>query len=1548
MKRSWVLSGGQLSLACLLAALLALVAIGVSTEIPVGGVRGVVLLNESGKPLPRAAVLLRPLSRDDEAGLRPRLIRADAEGRFRATGLAEGVYEVEVSANAHQLKATRIQVREGELRELTLRLEPGEPYLTLYANQQVFLPEEDPGIQIHGFLPQESAIDVRVYQVSPERLLAERNFYKVFSPMASAANPEQLEAQVQNAKLVHQENWPIEPDDAEGTFKKPVRTPKLTPGFYLVRLQAGKIVRSSMITVSDLALVVKRAKDELHVFATDLKTGDPVANVPIRLGLQDGIRNLGTTGANGLLRASLPDLPPQQYTESAVVGLRGDSAAVVTFGDYSRENAKLRFFTATDRPIYRPGDRVQFKTVVRRPNGAAYRLPEISSATWQVQDLENRVLAEGSTALSPFGSLHGEFDLPKESTQSVRLIVKVDGLEDVTFVNVQSYRKPEFRISVTPVRSFYLRGDVVQFKVKAEYYFGGPVVGAKLDANLSKAPLWAWLDPETGEEVTYEDSWSGDFVTNLSGVTDTQGEATFSFRSRDIEFSAWENSDVNLVLQVAGSEGDERYFEGRGNVRLMQGDLAIRVDQDRYVAVPGDPVQVRIQLESADPSDARKLTSQTVSVETGYEIWSENSSSFEVESRQTVALNESLAGSITVRPPNPGNFRIRVIGQDRGGRMIQANAWVYAWREGAVIEGPKPDLQVMLDKRTYQAGETAVALIRGGDAGGSVWVTLETDRILEERVVNLNSGVTRVEFPVTAELKPNGYVTVSRVRSKRYREARRRLSLDLSDETLKVTVTPSKKLARPGETITLKVTSEDARGRAVPAEVALGVVDEALYAIAEDNLDPMQAFYPERGSLVSTFNSFPELYLDGGEKGGSNVEIRDDFRDTAAWFPTVMTDEAGQAEVQVQLPDNLTTWRATATAFSAATQIGKERATFVVNKDLMVRLSAATFMVEGDRLSLRAIVNNSTDRGIPTEVTLAAEGLTVSGPASQRVEVAPGRSEIVTWEVVAEDVTSATVTLTARGEGGLSDGVRQVIPIKPHGILDILGRSAQLPDAVTRITLPAVTPGPRGEFVVAGSSNLLAPLVQSLEHLVDFPYGCVEQTTHRFVPAVLARQALQELGWTDDALSAKIDLVTSQSLGRLREMQSSDGGWSWFGSEASDPWITAIVLEGLADARSAGISVDRAMSSNAVAWAQRTLAAPAQRDTNTDAMIRLAAATLAWTEDRAATRWLSTGKLKDWSNESLCVALPVQSDPARRDAITRELWSRATVRRDLITWPDTWGQRSTAMALYALGRVTPEDPRLDKVLIGLIQARRGDAWSSTYDTAYAVRAMLPALRKTGLTLNEPPLEMLLNGTPIPLTQETGIQRASMPLSVLKAGENEIEVRKAGAAVGFLSTRLTQVRKADAFKESGVKGVQIRRTFHRLVAGRNAEGELRLQAARDASESFTSGEVLRCRIVIKLDQPMEFGMIEVPLPSNVRVTDSETPMYWAFWYSSMDILDDRVTFFARSIPAGESTIELNVRAETSGTSRVLPAQVIEMYAPDRQARSSSTRLQVQPR
>lgn len=1575
-------AGGIASFLLLLALCTGLLAYGVTEEVPIGSVQGTAVMSESGKPLKGAVVVLRPtFDIPDWEGL-ARSVKSDAKGSFAFRNIPAGSYAVEAYTEAHTLAATNVSVVEGQTSNFDLSLQPTAPYLELYASQHVFSPSQKASLQARGFAT-ESALTVSVYEVKFESIAKKRGLYQVLSPL-TYENPQVDPDRSPDFTRVKQTTWPIKNRNDEGIFDEYVTLEGLPEGIYWVRTQAGARQRGTWVMISKIALVTKSTLGATYAFVTDLESGKPVPGATIRYAQGEALMPAGMTGADGTLKFQLPARAGDDVDRNnAVLASVGPSQAICTFYDYSREDSgPAKIWTYSERPVYRPGDEVNFKAIVRQRQGDNYRLPPAGNAKVEIKDPNETVMQTLTLPVSSRGTLHGSFRLPKDVVGDYSVTISYLESEDTLAVEAMAYRKPEFQITVTPLEKSYIRGDKVKFRVKCEYYFGGPVVGADLDATVLRSPDWGYYgDPDMDEEVDYSDS-TGDYVTNLQAKTDGNGEAILEYDTGKDEPSIYDYNDQRLTFEVYGTESGDKYFEGKGSTIVRRGDLSIDIQQDSFIVVPGVPINLKLAAVKGDGETPAEGT--MIVVESGYERWTKNQSEFIREDVQNLKTGPDGTAEFKVAPTREGSFVIKASTSDRRGNIIKAEAWVYVSRgQTGGWGGPAPDMQVVLDKRQYVIGNTATALLRTKSPGGSAWLTVESNDIHWSKVIPLTSEVTTVQIPVDRAFAPNAQVVVAYVKDRKFFRAERNLSIDLSEKKLKVTITPNAEVTEPGKTVSYKIKTETMDGRPVPADLSLGVVDESIYAIRPDTDDPVKAFYPMRSHSVETSYSFPELYLDGGDKSGAYIEIRKKFLDTAFWEPEIQTDANGEATVDVPLPDNLTSWRATVMAFSADTQVGKSTVNVKARKPLMIRLSTPGYMVQGDQVRITASIHNDTGSAQSVEVQMKAEGVTLAGAATQKIEAPTSEPVVVAWTATAGEAGKAKVTVTARGSGGQTDGMESTFDVRTHGRPLVKYETGELRDRAS-LTVTHLDGAVEGEAKLVVTPSLASGFLATINELVDYPYGCTEQTMSRFMPAVVVAKTLRDLKMPRPDLDRKIPEVVRRSLVRLRKLQHYDGGFGWWENDQSEPGMTALVLEGLAQSRDAGLATDPFIRDNAIRWAKQQLAEPRKltpeevkdypylAKRQREGLVFLAYAVSLHETVPAATDTLKRfcpdpqkppkegDRLSAAALAEMAVALNrlsvsnVTLKPFQDRALAA-LRGMANVSGSVASWPEDWGVVQTARAFSALVKLAPTDPLITKSLRYLMLARRGGTWFSTEDTAQVLVGLSGYLRATKELAANYRVVVSLNGKPIkeysagPGNLFAEVEPVVLPIRDLPAGDNTLEMTKTGPGVGYYSLEVKQVPPTDQIGALlNGSGMTLTRTYHSLSARPMEDGTLRLLPNPRPQTTFASGDLMRCVITIKCERDFQFVMIEAPTAANSRVAESEYLEEWNWWFSGMSILDDRVVFFARYLQKGEHKIEYTLRAETPGTASALPAVVSEMYAPDTNGSCAENRIEVSER
>ncbi|MFZ1596822.1 MAG: Ig-like domain-containing protein [Anaerolineae bacterium] len=1010
-----------------------------------------------------------------------------------------------------------------------------------------------------------------------------------------------------------------------------------------------------IIAVSRYNVFIKSSPRDSLVWVTDLKTGQPVGEAPVRLLDEKGLSKSGVTNADGVYTATLETRDVYRPL-LALVGQPGqdnfgvantrwtDGIDLWNFGLNGLYGetyvAPYTAYLYTDRPIYRPGQTVYFKGIIRLDNDARYRLPDLKQVPIVITDQNGNEVFRRTLALNPLGTFDGELKLADEAGlgyYSVNAQLSPDFGSSTAF-QVAEYRKPEYEMSVSAGQPEYRQGDTITVTAQASYFFGGAVKDASVRWTLFSAD--AYFDYKGADNYSFSDitTWErlqnsgpyGERIAEGAGQTDAQGRFVISVPAQNPKAK----QSQRFTFEIALMDLNNQEVSGSTSVVVHLADFYIGVMPADYVGLAGKAMDVN--LITVDP-DSQPVPSVPLTVTVAKAEW------FSVQERDdsgrffwTSKVKETPAFTATVttgpdgkaiaswKPAQGGQYLVRAAAVDARGRPVRSAAFL--WVSGSPNEyvswrrENNDRLELILDKQSYQPGDVARVLVPSPFEGEALaLLTVERGRTYTHQLLTLTSNSTTVEVPIEPIFAPNVFISVMLVKGQDASDASNELAqfrlgysplvpVSTGQQQIKLSIIPSATNLGPRDTVSFTVQALDYLSKPVQAEVSLALVDKAVLALADPMAPPLlEAFYRQRGLGVLTaatlvlnidrINQQQARGTKGGGGGGGDgglMLVRSEFPDIALWRADVMTGADGTATVSVRLPDNLTTWRMVAKAVSADTAVGEGLADVRVSRPLLVRPVLPRFFVAGDQAEIAVIVTNNTDEAQKTDVSLSAQGLELGAAPQQTVDV-PAQGVIkLRWPVTVQPGDEVTIKFTALA-ATLNDAVQIKLPVYRYTTSEVVGTSGQVDQGVGRlesIMLPPNAIKDQGELLLKLEPSLAAGMQSGLNFLEHYQYECTEQTLSRFLPNVMTYRALKQLGIDRPELAKALPSQVAVGLQRLYNRQNVDGGWGWWTAEESNPFVSGYVVFGLVQARQAGIAVDSTVLERGLRFVERQLKAP--------------------------------------------------------------------------------------------------------------------------------------------------------------------------------------------------------------------------------------------------------------------------------------------------------------------------------------------------------------------
>jgi len=1314
-------------------------------------------------------------------------------------------------------------------------------------------------------------------------------------------------------------------------------------GAYLVtaRMTGGNVSRI-ILWISDTALVHKRINGGDLYYVADSVSGSPIAGANVeffgyerrRVAKQQyrvDVRQFAAlSNADGLVVPRVTD-PKRRFRWLVVARGAGGRRAYLGFRvawtgrRVARVFDRTRVYVITDRPVYRPGQAVKFKFWIRqarfdKEDGSVFAGRRV---TIRVTDPRNQELVEREFTTDAYGGFDGELPLADDANlgnYSIRIVPKKS---DLAFgVNkrvagggsfrVEEYKKPEFEVTVEAPKRPVRLGETITAKIKAKYYFGGPVGKATVKYRVEREshqdhwfPVgrWDWLyGPGYGWFASEYKWYPGWRVWGCLGPRPAWFGRPHQPPELVMEDEVEIGEDGTVELKIDTSiakrfhpDTDHRYritaevvdasrrtIVGTGAVMAARQPFRVRTWVDRGFYRTGETIRTTAR--------ARTLDGRPVSGKARFVLYrityDKLGNPKEKKIRSWDArTDEQGRALVQMLATDAGQYRIACEVEDDDEHRIEG-AQVFLVR-GPEFDGKNfrfNDLELVADRREYKPGQVARLMLNTNRRGSTVllFVRPEGSVYPRPRVVRMKGKSTEIEIPIGPGDRPNIFVEAITVSGGKVHTSVRELFVPPEKRVVHVDIKPSSKEYRPGAPATIDVALKDSAGKPFSGSLVLTMYDKSVeYISGGSNVGGIRQYfwsfrrshYPQTtsnlvrstrnllkrgetgmsrlgvfGDLVATqtrgFEAFAGAAMGGegaaaesmsmdrsvagrrlrkslgdsageGAGGGGPLAVptlRSEFADTALWVGSVTTDKDGHAQLKLDMPENLTTWTVRAWAMGHGTNVGEGTASVLTTKNVLVRLQAPRFFTENDEVVVSANVHNYLDDDKMAVVRLELDGGTLAAidPLEQKVHLPAGGEARVDWRVKVTAPGEARVRMAVLTDVE-SDAMELTFPVHVHGMQKTVSGTGVLradrQSAVVEVTVPMARRPERSRLEIRYSPTLAGAMVDALPYLVDFEYGCTEQTLNRFLPTVITHNLLRRMKIDLEAVRKKRTNLNAGELGEgakrarrwkrwkrnpvfdnsevtrlvkdgvkaLGAMQQSDGGWGWFSGrgERSSAHTTATVVHGLSVARTNDVQLPPGVYENGVAWLKRhqglqvrklknapTETSPYKfRADNLDALVfRVLVEADVLDQSMSDFLYRDRVQLSVYSKGLLGLAYQASGQQQRLAMIIRNIdqflqqddenqtaWLQLP---ESTHWWRWYGNEVEANAIYLklLALTDPNGVRASRLVKYLLNNRRhATYWNSTRDTALCIESLAEYLDRSGESTPDVTIDVLIDG-----------------------------------------------------------------------------------------------------------------------------------------------------------------------------------------------------------
>ncbi|ACL69722.1 alpha-2-macroglobulin family protein [Halothermothrix orenii] len=1340
---------------------------------------------------------------------------------------------------------------------------------------------------------------------------------------------------------------------------------------------------SKIVLATDIGIVTKVSEDELLVWVNSLRDLNSISDVEVTLlSVNNQVICKGRTNNRGLVRFNgledkIKDLKPyivlaEKGNDFSFLRLSHGRVDLTDFDIEGRQYLDEGFegYLYTDRGVYRPGDKTNIAAIIRGDGGVDIgQLP----VKLEVLDPAGNIYSELVKKTGAVGQLEFNLDLPnyvKTGKYTANLYI-ADNIIGSTEFNVEEFVPDRLKVSIKSNKNSYKSGDKAKIIVKGLNLYGPPASGRKveLSVNLNNYKFTppgyrSYSFGTSDSDLKVKDRQISSGSLNKEGV--------FSYM-----YSFPEGYDtgnmVKAVFKATVKEEGGRAVSAYYVVGYHPYDyyIGLRPGREKYAKI-NEPYPIKFVVVSPD---GKKVTVDDLTVKVyriiSHGIWKKASDGhwyYESNEEKSELLTKDLEvnsseGEFIYNPPDYGRYEVVISDRDTGSKSslsFYATGWGYSpW----ALTNPNK-IGLTFDKTLYNPGDIARIQVKAPFSGKAL-VTVEREKILETRIIEVKENSALLRMKVKENWKPNVYISVQLIRELKPGEERMPLRafgtsplrVNSNDQRLKVSIN-SKGELRPDSKARFEI---EVDGVKKETYVAVAAVDEGILQLTSFKTpSPFQFFYGKKSLEVKSYDLYnmvlPEVERvisnsspAGGESRGFKESIRKDnlnpisvarVKPVSLWSGFIKVNNEGKADIEFELPQFNGSLRVMAVAVSED-RYGSIDKNVLVRDPLVIKPTFPRFVAPEDSFVVPVNIFNASAGPGEFNLELLIDGpARLTGKKGRTIKLDQGEETMVYYRVKAGKASGKLKFKLKVTGNNVETDYDVELPVRPASqrVNEIVTGQIS-PDDEIDLKLPEGWFKGTDNYVLTVSPFPEVKFSESLSYLLNYPYGCLEQTVSSVFPLLyfndLARTAEPEL-FEDESHGYYI----KEGITKIQSMQNNDGSFSfWPYGNLKNTWASVYASHFLVEAKKAGYEVSNRVYDRMLRYLQYVsrlqAITPDELQTKVYALYVLS---LAGEPDVSSMAYLKNhqmGSLYQDSRALLAAAyylagkreeskelLPYQYNPPVVERQTGSNFNSAV--------------RSRALILLALTEINPVHPSIPVLVDDISEEASSGRWGTTQENAFALLAIGKALDQKGN--EEYTGQLYLDGTEIGNFN----QKKQLVIKDKGLGGKKITITMEGKGTAYYYARASGIPELNKIIEKD-NGIKVTRKFY------NKAGD-----EIDTSE-IIQGELIIAEITVEADRNKVNNVVVVDmLPAGLEIENprlgSRSRLEWAeestLPIEYQDIRDDRLLLFTTIKNKGRKyKYYYTLRAVTAGEFTLPPVKAECMYEPELNSISSSGQIKV---